>query len=131
MKFAKWLFFGVCLTLAPFVADYLILSNHAAPGVSPEMKELFGKGELLLVVAAISAAAIGEIIGAGKSRLLLKFIAVVGCLFILGAASELYASTVSDVRSHIAYNVDNLVRNSYVLFLLTIAAGGGCVLLGD
>lgn len=131
MKFAKWLFFGVCLALAPLVADYFIQSNRTAPGAATDWRLIIAKGELLLVSAAIAAAAIGELIGSGQDWLLLKVIAGVGCLMLLIVTSELYASTASDLRANVAYNVENLVSNSRILFYSTLAAAGGCVLLGE
>lgn len=131
MKLVKWLFCGVILALAPLLSDYFIMSNHIPAGANADWREVIAKGELLLVSAAIAGASLAELFGSGKRWLALKIAAGVGCVLILTVASQLYTSTASDIRIHAAYNVDNLVSSSRLLFFCALGAGAGCALLGD
>jgi hypothetical protein len=69
VRLAKWLIFSVLLALLPLALNYLHVLTR---GGDPTLERLLGKGELLLIAASISAAAVGSVIGSGKDRLIAK-----------------------------------------------------------
>src|SRR5258706_15297615 len=108
-KITKWVVFGVLFGLAPLLADYLVQSLHPRPAPPFDWSEILMKGELLIVSAAITGAAVGELIGSSKSWLWVKILAGGGCIIVMIAAALLYASIASDLRSQVRYDTALLV----------------------
>jgi hypothetical protein len=58
-RFWNWFFFGVAITLAPFVA---VLFGDMDRHINLSLAALFGQGQLLIIAVVISAAGIGDLI---------------------------------------------------------------------
>lgn len=140
-RFIKWFTFGVAFALAPLLGDYLTNSLHVTTSssaaintVTPtslRLTDVILKGELLLVAAGIAGAAVGELIGSSKNWLSFKFIAGGCCIILLLLVSQLYATTANNIRMEVSYNTEILVENSIWLFIFTLVAGAGCILIAE
>lgn len=126
-KLAKWLIFSVILALLPFAFNYLRLASR---GVDPTMAKLLGGGELLLVAAGISAAAVGDLIGSGADRRLAKLFAGGGSIVVLCLAS-LHFADVAAARAAPTFDASVVVWSSQMLFAFAVLGGGGCVALAE
>ena len=58
-KFVRWLFFGVLASLVPLLCSYLNLVMKHKP---TPFDAIMGDGGLLLIISAICAGALGEVI---------------------------------------------------------------------
>lgn len=79
-KIVQWLIFSVCLALTPVLTEFLvvILLDKGANWGS-----ILTGGQLLLIAAAISAAAIGEIVFSDYNHKIYKSLAAGGCVICL------------------------------------------------
>jgi hypothetical protein len=127
----KWLLFSVVFALAPLIADYFFQSVHPTSGVAAPWQGVFIKGELLLVSAAISGAGVGELIGTGKDWLPFKLLCGGCCIVILFVAVALYSGIANDVRLGIDYDKAQLATRSIWIFIATLGAGFGCILMAE
>lgn len=59
-RFWHWFFFGVAITLVPFVA---VVFGDMDRHVNLSLAALFGQGQLLIIAVVISAAGIGDLVG--------------------------------------------------------------------
>jgi hypothetical protein len=126
-KLVKWLIFSVILALLPLAFNYLRLEMR---GQDATLQALLGNGELLLVAAAISAAAIGEVIGSGKAYGAPKFLAGGGALMILALASMQFAD-VAAAQALPSYRPGVVVWASQFFFIFAVITGAGCVALSE
>jgi len=126
-KLIKWLIFSVALALLPLAFNYLHLLSHTKV---PTLEALLGQGELLLIAAGISAAAIGSLIGSGTDWFLAKILAGGGSVFVLGLAS-LYYADVSAVHSDAQLDLHVVVTSSAWFFRFAVAAGAACVAMEE
>jgi hypothetical protein len=130
-RFTKWLIFGVVFALTPLLADFFIQWVHPNATLAFHWQEVFVKGELLLVSAAIAGAGVGELIGSGRRWLTFKIIAGGGCIIITLLAAELYSSIAGDVRIQAVYDKERVVTESIWIFATTLMASAGCILAGE
>lgn len=87
-KLLRWFMFSVLIALAPLAASHFGLQVDRR---EPSVEMLVGRGELLLICATIAAAAIGELIPAGREKPLRKLIAGGSCMVIVVASSLYFA----------------------------------------
>lgn len=67
-KFAKWIIFGVLLSLAPLLFSVIQLSARDRSGANASViEDVLGGGGLLLISAAIAVAGVGELVAAKNS----------------------------------------------------------------
>ena len=72
-KLIRWCVVGVAIALLPVAFAWISLLTT---GQSATLNEVLENGALLLITAAISGAAIGELVGSGKARIKLKLAAL-------------------------------------------------------
>lgn len=126
-KLVKWLFFSVFLALLPlaFNAFGLLFQSQDLT-----LDGLLQNGELLLVAASLSAAAIGELIGSGPNRRLAKIVSGGGAVLVLCMASFFFAIVASTTNNENA-DVSFVAWTSVVFFVCAIFAGGSCLSLAE
>jgi len=77
-KLTRWCVFGVAISLVPLGFAWISLAT--TPGTLPTLNAVLKNGALFLITAAISGAAIGELVGSGPTRIRLKLAAGGGCV---------------------------------------------------
>jgi hypothetical protein len=123
-RFARWLVFGVVIALLPLGFKYVVGLTDGPP---PSTTTLLAHGELLLVSVAVAAAAVGELIGRGRRRVVFKLLAGGGCVATI-LFSSLYFAVVSE---RTVAHPEVVARMSMLLFGLTIVASGSCIALAE
>ena len=126
-KLTKWLVFSVLLALLPIGYNYLRVLTR---GGDPTVENLLGKGELLLVTAGISAAALGNLIGSGKDWLRAKMFAGGGSVIMLILVT-LYFTDITSTPAGQSLNSSVIASYSKWFFLFSVLAGAGCVALEE
>jgi hypothetical protein len=126
-RLAKWLIFSVLLALLPLAYNYLHVLTRTG---SPTLEVLLGKGELLLVAASISAAAVGSLIGGTKNWLMAKIFAGGGSVLLLGLASLYYVDITAPASGEIL-KVAVIAKTSLLFFGFSVISGAGCVALEE
>ena len=126
-KLAKWLVFSVLLGLLPIAFNYLRVLTRSG---DPTLESLLGKGELLLIAASISAAALGHLIGSGKDWMVAKIFAGGGAVIVLGLAS-LYFADIAAAHVSQQLNPGVIAGSSQLFFLFAVLAGAGCIALEE
>ncbi|AFM26871.1 hypothetical protein [Desulfomonile tiedjei] len=129
MKLLRWALFTVIASLLPicFNLIYLRLSK-----VAPTLELLMSRGELLLVITAITATAAGELIPTSDKLAKTKMIVLAACSLVtlLSSVGFAFVSTTIAVQR----DIDSafVLNASGGLFLAALLAGGGSILLsGD
>ena len=88
-KLLKWLFAGALLATFPLVAHYLCLD---VKGLTPSLSSVIGRGELLLLAAALAATGIGDLATAGPGLRDWKIVCASCATMVFGISCILYAS---------------------------------------
>src|SRR5712691_3769846 len=86
-KLTRWFVFGVVIASLPVLFNVF---HVAIRGGAATIDTLTGRGELLLVAAAISAAAVGDLVGSGPNLRPGKILAGGGAVMVLFAASAFF-----------------------------------------
>jgi hypothetical protein len=129
-KVARWFVFGIIIAVIPLIVNALSLASSMQ---DPTLVQVIGRGQLLLIISAIAAAAIGELIGSGNHLIVLKIFAGGGCVALLVATTYWYA----DINSKIVLQPDKFVNEQFitnasiVLFIATVVASLACVGLSE
>ena len=125
VRVSKWLVFGVVLSLVPLLLD-LVVMQASAQQTDPQ--NVIKNGQLALVCAGLSGAAIGELICSGKSFLAIKyFCGGISAATILVAAG-FYAAVAH--KSTTDLNPSNSAGVSWIILLVTLLSGTGTVMVG-
>lgn len=121
-KLTRWLIFNVMIALVPLSAGFLglQLGRHA-----PSLHVLTARGELLLVSSAIAAAALGELIPAGRARATPKLCAGGSCILLVLLSSLFFAA----IQAQHDADPQSVLSMSLWLFAGTLLAGFSCVYL--
>lgn len=128
VKFVRWVLFGVVIALAPLIANYFSLGFA---GKNSTIGGVIARGELLLIVSAMCAAAVGELVGSGAAFRTLKVIASGVALVVLVLASLFFAGVaVAHARGG---GVDPIAIKEISLYIygVAIVSCGACVLLSE
>lgn len=123
-KLIRWCVFGVAIALLPVAFAWVSLLTT---GQSATLNEVLENGALLLITAAISGAAIGELVGSGRARIKLKLCAGGGCVVVLMACSLWYAQ----VSSTTVIRPEVVMWGSIVMFLFGMVSSYSCVVLSE
>jgi hypothetical protein len=131
-RIARWSAFGVVVALLPFLFDYVgELIGH---DTHPTFENVFGRGDLLLLTAAIDAAAIGEVV-ARRSRSQLaatmQVVAAAGCACLVAVASFGYAVVSPNVGTALASDPKAVGWFSIAIFGFSVFSAGCCVALSE
>jgi len=124
MRVLRWLIFGVIMGLIPIVTAYVY--QMTATGHTT-FADIIDSGELLLVSAVMSGAAVGEIVGRKPKYPLLTIVAAGSAVAVLFFASLYFAqvATTSVARPDLVVKISLWVLGS------TVICGGSCVALGE
>jgi hypothetical protein len=128
-KLARWLGFTLLLSLTPLFATWLALRAFSKPS---GMSVIVGKGELLLIGAAMGAAAIGELIPVrrtfGIPRNTTGRILLMSLTLFLVLISAMYFAFIS--LGVAATNPAVVSSDSLALFIFITVLSGACVAVG-
>jgi hypothetical protein len=125
-RFARWLIFGVLLALVPRIFSWAAREMRSQPST---LDVVLAKGELFLVTAAISGAAIGELVGVVRTTRQTFWEIVAGgcCLIVVVLSAHLFAD-VAAVRATAATVDPHRVRVwSLWLYFVGLVASGSSV----
>lgn len=129
-RMLRWFIFGVLLGLAPLLLGAL---KSVSGGTGWQLQPLIARGELTIVAAGMAGAALGELMGLphreGRSALLRSLeICCGGICFLLAALTSMWFA---DLAGTPAAEIDNgaVAATSVNLYISTLVASGGCVLL--
>lgn len=127
-KLIRWGVFSVLFALLPICFHVLKIAS-AGKGLS--LESVFGSGELLLIGAAISAAAIGELVIGNAYKRNIKLIVCGACIFLLALNSLWYADVSGAANGQTAYDLGVIASGSVTMFLVTLVVSGLCVVLSE
>lgn len=121
-KLTRWLIFNVMIALVPLSAGFLGL-QLARQELS--LHTLTARGELLLISSAIAAAAVGELIPAGRARATRKLCAGGSCILLVLLSSLFFAA----IQARQDADPQSILSLSLWMFAGTLLAGFSCVYL--
>jgi hypothetical protein len=130
VKLARWIIFGAIVSLLPLVFAWitLVLASQTDPPRDPELKQIVGNGELLVIIWVLSATAIGELFGSGGGLQIPKIITGGFTLIVIILAAGLFVWTVDERALNRPVNEALLVRYSIYMFISSIVCSIGCLL---
>jgi hypothetical protein len=121
-KLTRWIIFNVMVALVPLFAGYLGLQlGREEPG----LHTLTARGELLLISSAIAAAAVGELIPAGRSKATFKLCAGGTCILLVLVSSLVFAA----IQARPDADPQAILSTSVGLCVGTLLASFSCVYL--
>ena len=125
-RLARWLIFGVLLALVPLIFSWAARQMRSQPS---DLHTVLANGELFLVTAAISGAAVGELVGVVRSARQPFWEIVAGgcCLIVVVLSAHLFAD-IAAVRATAA-TVDPARVSAWSLWLygIGLVASGSSV----
>lgn len=134
VKIIRWLVFSVAIALLPLVANLLKTNTEITPW---ELSTIIGRGELLLIVAALCATAIGDLVGSTDHLQGWKIVSGGACIVLLLLAT-IYYEHVSSLPLIIveeieleAIRLEAIVSTSLWLFGFTVFSTVVSVGLGE
>jgi uncharacterized integral membrane protein len=133
-KAAIWVVFVVGFALLPLI---LVYNDKRVGGQSVALDELFAKGELLLVVTAVGADAMGRLFGSFFASKRTKgidlwevLLFLASLVFVIFAAAE-YSSLITRLGLRGSVDVVYLVKQSRIFLISTLLIGVGVILTVD
>lgn len=123
----RWVIFSVIVALLPLGFNLL---RDIGRGRGVSFVRLFSHGELLLVSAAISAGALGQLFGVRESLSIAKVISGGACVVILTLASLWFADISGAGDSKPSLDTKAICKGSMIIFACTVIASCCCVALG-
>lgn len=127
-KIIRWVIFSVLFALLPICFHMLKIVSS---GNVLSLESVFGSGELLLIGAAISAAAIGELVVGNAYKKKAKLTVSGACIFLLALNSLWYADVSSAATSTTTYDLNVIASGSVIMFFITLTVSGLCVALSE
>ena len=112
----RWIIFSVVIALLPLLFNLL---RNIGRGENIGFVRLFSHGELLLVSAAISAGALGQLFGVGSSLSIIKILAGGSCVTIVMVASFWFADISGAYLSNppVTLNIKAICIGSIIVFI--------------
>jgi len=128
VKTLRWVFFGVMISLLPLFYSYQSLTIRSQVA---SWDKIIGNGELLVIIWALCAGAIGELFGATPNYAISKVISGAAALLVLILSALLFAD-VTGARAAGA-KIDEVVVVSTSIWLLVfgIISCASCVALSE
>jgi hypothetical protein len=125
----RWLLFGVVVATAPLLADAL---SGLTRGEWVSMEALLTRGELLLVAAAISAAAIGELFAKDMASMLVGRLLIGGASLVLILMSALwFADIAAALRDGETVDASWITLGSLIIFGMAAIVGACAMVLAE
>ncbi len=128
IKVIRWMLFSVSIALVPLFFNYFSLKLR---GFDVDVQQIIQNGELMLIIAAMSAAAIGELVGSSGQARILKVVAGGSSTLLLMLAALYYADVASLRFSGSMPDADSVAMMSFALFGLAVVSGGSCIALSE
>jgi hypothetical protein len=129
-RLMHWLFFGVIMTLIPFMAA---MFGDIDRGIRLSFATLFGQGELLIVATIISAGGIGELFGSeiSETRRMPKLLLLGFCVISLVATCIWFADISSLLVTRHPADPETVAVGSIVLFFFAVIEGLAALILSE
>jgi hypothetical protein len=124
-RLLRWFIFSVVIALAPLIYSFLSALTHQRP---MGLFLISGHGEILLLSAAISAAAIGELFSSKPGKGIPKLLAGGGCVTILFLASLWFEDIVSSTEP---IRMSVVEYGSLAMFVSALVSSGSCIALAE
>nr|VFJ53619.1 MAG: hypothetical protein BECKFM1743C_GA0114222_101268 [Candidatus Kentron sp. FM]VFJ53705.1 MAG: hypothetical protein BECKFM1743A_GA0114220_101186 [Candidatus Kentron sp. FM]VFK17448.1 MAG: hypothetical protein BECKFM1743B_GA0114221_104802 [Candidatus Kentron sp. FM] len=126
VKLTRWFIFSIVVALLP-----IWFHLYRIPGNEPLALLITScsNGELLLMTAAISGAALGALIGSGPNMLVAKLVVGSGCMTLLLLASMGFAYVASTPGQDILLTPEAITFGSLAIFAFGIVSSGSCIAL--
>lgn len=128
IKVLRWAIFGVVVSLIPLGYSYTILVIKSQPAT---WAKILGNGELLIIVWALCAGAIGELFGSGPEYTLPKILSGGFTLIILIFSTLLFASVAEARVSGTTLDEASLLVTSLVLLASGFVSCAFCMALSE
>jgi hypothetical protein len=125
-KLLRWLVFGVIISLLPIAVSFL---EFVAKDKTPTMRQVMGDGGLLLIISAVCAGSLGEIIGSGQRALAAK-ISAGGAVVVLIISSLLFAA-ILEGKGASTYDESIVASISMWVFALGLLPCAACIALSE
>ena len=126
MKFVKWVCYGV---LVPILPIGLLASICAISKVQVTLENLIGKGELLIVCAAICATAVGDFISYACPHRKSQWFCLSVSFLVVVITSAWFAVISLHVLQNTDYDKDLVTHGSLWVFLFTLIPAACSVIL--
>jgi hypothetical protein len=127
---ARWLFFGVGLALIPIALNGVGALTRQERGFTFE--DLFARGELLLLAAAVVGAALAELFDQARPRFRTLRLVTGGSSFLLiCGASVWFADIAAGGRDNTRLDGHFIAVGSLWIFGLALIAGISCLVLAE
>ena len=128
LRVGKWIIFSVCVALMPIIFSYVILKMQRQ---SADSTVLIGRGELLILVSALCAASLGDLLMSKRARPWAKLVCGGSTLLFLVMSSLLYAAIATTPATGDGLDLI-VVRNvSLWLFILSLITCGSSVAVAE
>lgn len=126
-KLVRWFIFGVVVAIVPLAYSYLdlVLKKKA-----PTLTSIIGDGGLLLIISAICAGALGELIGSGSGATVFKIISSGGTIVTLLLSSFLFASIIEGKMTS-GFDDAAIASTSAWIFLIGMLPCAACIALSE
>ena len=126
-KLVRWFIFGVVIAIVPLAYSYLDLVMKRK---TPTLTSIIGDGGLLLIISAICAGALGELIGSGRGATVFKIISSGGTVVILLLSSLLFASIIEG-KLTAGFDASAIASTSAWIFVIGMLPCAACVALSE
>ncbi|WP_203915551.1 hypothetical protein [Rhizocola hellebori] len=127
-KLLLWIIFGVAFALMPVVLSFL---NAATRGNAVGYDDLVGRGELLLIAAAVSAATAGDLIAA-KTSLESTRIILVGLNLVLACMASLWFGGIASANwDKVVVDHGFISYGSTLMLIFSLVSGGASVVVAN
>lgn len=127
-KMVKWVIFSVLMALVPLITAALIQLTRS---ITPSMDDLIGRGELLLITAALCARSCGELFSSDGGRKTAKVVAGGSTMVILLLTAIYFADVASAVRTKTTIDSGLVAGISIVTYISALVSGGSCIRLSE
>jgi hypothetical protein len=124
-KLLRWAIFGVIVALVPLAFAYVSLMLNG----TPDLSKVLGNGELLIVVSAICAGGVGELIGSGNEYQAWKIISGGLTVVVLILSALLFANVIDHKGG--TYNENTVEYISLSMFVFGVLSCGSCISLSE
>jgi len=127
-KLSKWFMFSVVMALLPVLFNFFFLLATAR---APTLTGLTGNGELLLIAAALSSVAIGELIDSKTEKRVWKIIAGGSSVVVLATASLFFAMVATMNDGDGAYDSGIVALASLTIYIVSVTCSGASMMIAE
>lgn len=135
-KLIRWIIFSVVIALLPILVNWVFLWLRRK---ATTFENLTGRGELLLIAAAMAASAIGEVIPIGQTAIvptghfiaIAKFIAVGLCVAIVLISSVCFGDISSALISNQYRDPHRVSILSVCLYCSALISSAACIVFSE